>query len=70
MAKMSKKVLKTGKMTPVRGGKGHMFTEREAGPQKPGQSASEGQSGPETQWAKGGTTKMFGKQSANPAKPC
>jgi hypothetical protein len=46
------------------GGKQHMFTEREAGPQKPGVSSSEGQDGPETKFAKGGSGHMFGKQHA------
>ena len=49
------------------GKKNHMFTEREAGPQKPGVTSSEGQDAPETDFAAGGKTKMFGQQGANPA---
>jgi hypothetical protein len=52
----------------VKGGKGKMFSEMEAGPQKPGMTGPGGASAPETQFASGGKTKMFGKQSAMPAK--
>lgn len=59
---MSKgKVVKSGKMTPVRGGPGHMFSQQHAGPKKPGvtgkiSNASGGK------WAKGGGTGNVGKQ--------
>lgn len=48
----------------AKGGNGKMFSEREAGPQKPDTTTSGGQDAPETQWAKGGSGHMFGKQHA------
>lgn len=58
----STKVIKSGKMTPVRGGPGHMFGKQHAGPQKPG-TAAKTPSGSGGKWAKGGGTgKIGGKQ--------
>lgn len=53
----------------VKGGKGHMFGEIEAGPQKPCQTAPGGAFAGESQkFAKGGSTKMFGKQTVKAAR--
>ena len=49
------------------GGKTGMHKNTSAGPQKPGQSASEGRSG--ARFAEGGKTKMFGKQTAKHCSP-
>ena len=52
----------------AKGGNGHMLGQQHAGPQTPGQTASNAsQSGGE--WAKGGSGHMVGKQEASPAKP-
>jgi hypothetical protein len=53
------KVVKTGKMTPVRGGPGKMFGKQHVGTQTPGQTASK--SGPGGKWAKGGATRGGGQ---------
>lgn len=66
---MAKSTIKSTKPF-VKGGTTKMFTEREAGPQKPGVSSNEGGDAPETQFASGGKTKMFGKQTSNPSKAC
>ena len=55
------KVIKSGKMTPVRGGKGHMFGKQHAGPKKPGITAK-ADKGDGGKWAKGGGTGYVGKQ--------
>jgi len=55
------KVIKSGKMTPVRGGSGHMFGKQSAGPKKAGDSAK-AQTGRGGKWAKGGGTGFVGKQ--------
>jgi hypothetical protein len=56
------KVIKSGKMTPVRGGSGHMFGKQTAGPQKPG-TAAHAVSGSGGKFGKGGPTgKIGGKQ--------
>ncbi len=62
------KVVKTGKMTPVTGGKGHMFGKQSAGPKAPGVTgkSDKGNGG---KWAKGGPTGKVGKQGkAMPVK--
>lgn len=62
------KVVKSGTMTPVRGGKGHMFGKQHAGPQKPGGSAHnvKGSGG---KFAKGGGTgKVGGRTFSQKAK--
>lgn len=51
----------------AKGGSTHMITGTSAGPQKPGQSASEGRSSDKI--ASGGNGHMFGKQYANPQEP-
>jgi len=73
---MAGKVVKSGKMTPVRGGGGHMFGKQHAGPQKPGTGAH-ATSGSGGKFAKGGGTGKVGKQGtsrkATPGKtalPC
>ncbi len=61
------KVIKSGKMTPVRGGKTHMFGKQVAGPQKSG-TAAHSVSGRGGKWGKGGGTGYVGKQgTANKA---
>lgn len=60
------KVISSGKMTPVRGGSGHMFGKQTAGTKKPGITGkADSGSG---KWTKGGSSKMFGKQTAAKAK--
>ena len=55
------KTIKSGKMTPVRGGPGHMFGKQHAGPKKPGVSGKiSNTSG--GKWAKGGGTGYIGNQ--------
>ena len=54
---------------PMNKGKGHMVGKGTAGPQKPGVTSSEGQSGPAKKFASGGSGKMVGPQSAGPQKP-
>jgi hypothetical protein len=64
---MAKSKLKSSRSAPpVTGGSTHMNPGTSAGPQKPGQSASMGRGG--GKFPKGGSTGMFGKQSAKPAK--
>jgi hypothetical protein len=59
---MSKsKVVSSGKMTPVRGGSGHMFGKQHAGPKKPG-ITGKAQTGDGGKFAKGGPTGKVGKQ--------
>lgn len=55
------KVIKSGKMTPVRGGAGHMFGQQHAGPMKSG-TTSKSNSGGGGKFAKGGGTGYVGKQ--------
>jgi len=58
-----------GKGGPQTGG-GHMVSgQQHAGPQTPGQTAAGGLSKGGGWGVSGGTTKMFGKQQASPAKP-
>jgi len=66
---MSKsKVMSTKTMTPVRGGKGHMFGKQSVGTKKPGITGkADTNSG--GKFAKGGSGKMFGKQTSKPSKP-
>jgi hypothetical protein len=45
-----------------------MFSEMEAGPQKPGMTGPGGAMAGETSFAQGGKTPMFGKQKSMPAK--
>jgi hypothetical protein len=54
----------------VKGGTGHMISEQEAGPQKPGATSNGGANAGETSFAQGGKTKMFGYSGSKPAKPC
>lgn len=62
---MSKgKVIKSGTMTPVRGGSGHMFGKQSAGPKTPG-ITGKSQSGSGGKWAKGGGTGKVGKQGSS-----
>jgi hypothetical protein len=64
---MSKsKVISSGKMTPVRGGSGHMFGKQTVGTKKPGITGKADTGG--GKWAKGGSSKMFGKQTAGKSK--
>jgi hypothetical protein len=56
------KVIKSGKMTPVRGGSGHMFGKQTVGLKKPGHTGK-AQSNSGGKWAKGGGTGYVGKQS-------
>lgn len=58
---MATKVVKSGTMTPVRGGKGHMFGRQTVGPKKPGHTGK-AQTGDGGKWAKGGGTGKVGKQ--------
>ena len=67
---MSKsKVVSTKVMTPVRGGKGHMFGKQTVGQQKAGVTGKAITGGGGKTTLKGGSGKMFGKQTAKPAKP-
>lgn len=52
----------------VRGGSTGMFGKQSSGTQVPGQTAQMGSGG--GKFASGGSTKMAGKQTASPAKPC
>jgi hypothetical protein len=52
----------------VRGGGGHMVGKQHVGPKKAGAMVTKSGSG--GKFASGGKTKMFGKQSAMPAKSC
>lgn len=58
---MVSKVVKSGTMTPVRGGSGHMFGKQSAGPKKP-MHTGKAQTGDGGKWAKGGGTGKVGKQ--------
>jgi hypothetical protein len=61
------KVISSGKMTPVRGGTGHMFGKQHVGTKKPGVTGKV-DSGGTGKWIKGGSGKMFGKQTSTKAK--
>lgn len=63
---MATKVIKTGKMSPVRGGSGHMFGKQSAGPKTAGVSGKV-QSGRGGKWGKGGGTGYVGKQGKSSA---
>ena len=58
---MASKVVKSGKMTPVRGGPGHMFGKQSAGPKVPGHTGKV-QSSRGGKFAKGGSTGNVGRQ--------
>jgi len=58
------KVIKSGTMTPVRGGNGHMFGKQSAGPKTPG-ITGKAQSGSGGKWAKGGGTGKVGNQKGS-----
>lgn len=60
------KVISSSKMTPVRGGSGHMFGKQTVGTKKPGITGKADTGG--GKWIKGGSGKMFGKQTAGKAK--
>jgi hypothetical protein len=64
---MSSKVIKSGKLTPVRGGSGHMFGKQTVGTKKPGVTgkADKGGGG---KFTKGGSGHMFGKQTSKKAR--
>lgn len=64
---MAKSTIKSTKPF-VQGGKTKMFSEQEAGPQRPGVSGHDVPGG-ETQFASGGKGKMFGFAGSQPAKP-
>jgi hypothetical protein len=65
---MATKVIKSGKMTPVRGGSGHMASKGHATRRVPGVTG--GVQGAVDKYACGGhSNHMFGKQSAKPARP-
>jgi hypothetical protein len=55
------KVIKSGKMTPVRGGGGHMFGKQTVGLKKAGHTGK-AQTSTGGKWAKGGGTGFVGKQ--------
>jgi len=61
------KVISTKKMTPVTGGKGHMFGKSSVGTKTPGVTGK-ADTGGGGKFIKGGTTKMAGKQTVKPAK--
>lgn len=66
---MASKVVKSGKMTPVRGGPGHMFGKQHAGPKTPG-ITGKAQSGNGGKFGKGGPSGKVGKQGkSEKAKP-
>lgn len=67
MKSMKSKVISSGKMTPVRGGSGHMFGKQTVGTKKPGVTGK-ADSGGGGKFIKGGSSKMFGKQTAKAAK--
>lgn len=62
------KVLKTGKMPAVRGGKGKMIGKQHVGQQAPGITSTK--SGKGGKFAAGGKTKMFGFSGSKPAYGC
>jgi hypothetical protein len=55
------KVVKSGKMTPVSGGKTHMFGKQHAGPKAAG-ITGKSDKGDGGKWGKGGPTGKVGKQ--------
>jgi hypothetical protein len=57
---MTGKVVKSGKMSAVRGGGGHMFGKQHAGPKTPG-ITGKAQKGDGGKWAKGGPGGKVGK---------
>lgn len=61
---MAGKVIKSGTMTPVRGGSTKMFGKQHAGPQKPGGSAHNPK-GTGGKYAKGGPSGKVGKQGTS-----
>jgi len=62
------KVIKSGKMTPVRGGSGHMVGKQHVGPKKPAHTGK-AQTGTGGKWAKGGGTGFVGKQNKSRPSP-
>lgn len=68
-SKLLKSGASAGKIKPVQGGKTKMFSEMEAGPQKPNAVSAGGAMAGESNFASGGKTKMFGYQGSKPAKP-
>ncbi len=66
---MSKsKVVSSKTMTPVRGGKGHMFGKQTVGQQKAGVTGKAITGGGGKTTLKGGKGKMFGKQTSKPSR--
>jgi hypothetical protein len=61
-------VVKSKSFAGVKGGKGKMVGKQHVGTQKPGQTATKAGAG--GKWAKGGSTKMFGKSGVKPSKAC
>ncbi len=62
------KVIKSGKMTAVRGGSGHMFGKQHAGPKKPG-VAGKADKGDGGKYGRGGGTGYVGKQGKSTPSP-
>lgn len=61
--------MKKGSTIPNEGPSGKMMKGQHTGTQKPGVSSQE-KSGGKGGGVKGGTTKMFGKQTSKAVKPC
>jgi hypothetical protein len=62
--------VKSKSMKAVRGGSTKMAGKGHTGMQTPGQTASMPKGGSSKPWVSGGKTRMFGKQTASPAKAC
>lgn len=62
------KVISSGKMPPVRGGKTHMFGKQHAGPKKPG-VAGKADKGDGGKYGRGGPTGYVGKQGKSTPSP-
>ena len=63
---ITNKVQSKKDVTFAKGGSQHMYEYCSTGPQVPGQTAQMGRSN--DKFAKGGSTKMFGKQAVKPAR--
>lgn len=61
------KVISSSKMTPVRGGGGHMFGKQTVGPKKAGHTGKV-QTGSGGKWAKGGSTGPIGSKQPKAGK--
>lgn len=69
MAVKSKVISKSHSFNGAKGGSTAMLKRQSTGQQEAGVSSQEPK-GSGGKFAKGGTTKMFGKQTVKPAKPC